>query len=660
MSTEEATGTAVPPRVGSIVYATDQGLGVLARSFHDHGLIDRLMLLSRESLENHYHWYPSAQRYHPDLIDEFLDDIDVLLILEKLHDWEPAIRAARAGVRVALIPLYEITPEDIPVRPDVYICPSRLDYDVYFHRGRTVFLPIPVDVPWRQRRRVRRYVHNAGNGYSFFRNGTYDLLRSLALIESPVELVIRIQGTLWEFRETRERRVEIEALLEKAADDTRVTLVRETVPYRELWRDGDAFVFPERYNGLSLPLQEARAAGLLVIATDRYPNNTWLPREPLIPTSGHEPVSTFGIEVESAIVAPEHIARTIDRWYDADITDYSLAGRDWAREHSWSRWRPVYVDVLAGRDPQPPAPGMLHSPDEGPVALRALPSYRHEPDRQPSLGRRSHPVRVPISFAHVVSPVAVPPESDLHLAQPVTFQSMLDAKRCSVACDVELMAASYPKDEAIVPVEFSKTDHLSKSILDFLPKEAQTKKLPLLAEILERAYSESTADYVVFTKSDIGLMPFFFDFVANRIGIGYDGLTITRRTISSSGSLSLPEMYSRLGRKHPGFDCFVFPRSAIPDLELGNVCLGAIPVGKLLLLNLQLWCKSFSVVDDAHVTFHLGRDRVWLDPKYRPNELHNKREALRSLRALETRYGAISCSRCPLAEEIRGYGPVSG
>jgi hypothetical protein len=87
---------------------------------------------------------------------------------------------------------------------------------------------------------------------------------------------------------------------------------------------------------------------MLVIASDRYPMNTWLPREPLIPVAGYDTAAHFGIEVERAVLRAEDIAAAIDRWYDADITDYSRQGRKWAQENSWERWHQAYLDVLGG------------------------------------------------------------------------------------------------------------------------------------------------------------------------------------------------------------------------------------------------------------------------------------------------------------------------
>jgi hypothetical protein len=246
--------------------------------------------------------------------------------------------------------MYENTPDPLPVELDQFLCPSLLDLERYKDRKpRAVAMPVPVEVPWRPRHRARVFVHNSGNAQGFFRNGTLELLAALPRIRSPIELIVRMQEPSALTPLARDRAERARALVEAAGADRRVRLVRETVPFSDLWREGDVFVFPEKWNGLSLPLQEARASGMLVMASDRFPNNAWLPRAPLIPVSGYRKASYFDVPFEEAVVDPGDVAATIDRWFDADIGAYSQAGRTWAREHCWDRWRQPYLDALAGR-----------------------------------------------------------------------------------------------------------------------------------------------------------------------------------------------------------------------------------------------------------------------------------------------------------------------
>ena len=85
---------------------------------------------------------------------------------------------------------------------------------------------------------------------------------------------------------------------------------------------------------------------MLVMASDRYPMNTWLPTEPLIPVSDYRWGADFGIPVKHAIVRPEQIAATIDHWYDADIETFSQCGKTWAEQNSWDQWRKRYLKLL--------------------------------------------------------------------------------------------------------------------------------------------------------------------------------------------------------------------------------------------------------------------------------------------------------------------------
>ena len=100
-------------------------------------------------------------------------------------------------------------------------------------------------------------------------------------------------------------------------------------------------MFPEKYNGLSLPLQEAYASGMLVMAGNRYPLNTWLPESPLIPVHAYETLD-MEVTLESAMYQPGVIARHIDNWFDAPISAFSEAGKSWGEEHSWHQFRDAY------------------------------------------------------------------------------------------------------------------------------------------------------------------------------------------------------------------------------------------------------------------------------------------------------------------------------
>jgi hypothetical protein len=247
-----------------------------------------------------------------------------------------------------MIPMYEWTPFPAPVEPDRFLCPSLLDLDYYGNRGQARFLPVPVEVPWRKRRRARIFVHNAGNAESAERNGTPELLKAILNVKSNAKFLLRMQHSPEYTKYEELFHDKHGGLLEKVRSHSRVEFINRTIPFEELWSRGDVFVFPEKFNGLSMPLQEAHASGMLVMAGDRYPVNTWLPEAPLIPVHAYE-ACEMKVKLQSAEYLPEAIAQNIDNWFDADISVFSEEGKAWAEKHTWDIFRDRYRKfILAG------------------------------------------------------------------------------------------------------------------------------------------------------------------------------------------------------------------------------------------------------------------------------------------------------------------------
>lgn len=332
-------------RVGSVGYATRQGLGYLMKSFYDAGVINEVMIYRHPSgtSPSNMDWYPqgtpelTSRRFIGTEVGEFMSKIDVLLCFETPFDWEFAETCQRRGIKTVIMPMYEWFPQSPSHQFDLFLNPSLLDQE-YFPKGK--FIPVPVDDPqWSLRRTAKRYLHNAGNIGCRGHKGTLELLKAMPFVKSPIELTVRAQYGRG-----------LQSLIDQtgADKDSRITFVTNEIPREDLFKDYDVYVAPEKFNGLSLPLQEAFAAGLMVMTTNRFPANTWLPIDPLIHygMTQKSQVARGYLEFYECIVDPRKIAHTIDFWYDCDIETYSLDGQQYGRNNSWEALKPRYMKAL--------------------------------------------------------------------------------------------------------------------------------------------------------------------------------------------------------------------------------------------------------------------------------------------------------------------------
>lgn len=322
-------------RLGMIGFASNSGLGTLSREFHDH-LKPARTLLCPTKYSEFPERFPGARRgLSNQNIEWLLSGIDVLIAFETPDDWLIFAKAKKRGIKTILMPMYECTPKPLPEVPDLILCPSGLDYEVFekeFSGGcRVEYLPVPVNrerIPFSPRRRARVFEHHAGHGGLIGRNGTTELLAAAPLLKSEAKIVIYTQRKI----ECADPNVEI-----------RVGNFKE---YWDIWGHGDVFVFPHRFDGLSLPIQEALSSGMPVLSTDMDPFRGWLPAEWMIPKEEEIRLKLYQRVIDVAILKPERIAETIDAWYDRDITADSEMADSLAASLDWRRLESAYVSLI--------------------------------------------------------------------------------------------------------------------------------------------------------------------------------------------------------------------------------------------------------------------------------------------------------------------------
>lgn len=257
----------------------------------------------------------------------------------------------------------------------------------------------------------------------------------------------------------------------------------------------------------------------------------------------------------------------------------------------------------------------------------------------------------PFSFAHLVNPVKVAPASDLYTAQPVTFESMRRARDRAAAegLSVTLLSAQYPEDRERVPDGFTPTPDLDRSSAD-IGAFRVPRKLPLFADLLARLYQGSPADILVYTNVDIALQPDFYLVLAGWLAGGTDAAVVNRRTVAADPDRArdLEWLAAQPGERHRGYDCFVFRRGLLADVDFGRLLIGVAGFGKTVVAALSSLDPRFRLEKDAHLTFHINNDRPWRDEALDDYWRFNLAEGRQALDRLRERLGRLS----PLAEEL--------
>jgi len=84
----------VIPTIGCVGYATEQGLGRLAKDFYDHGVVQSMMIYDHpDGRRTQTEWYPpgtprvsgrdwATNPRHRDTVARFVESVDVVLFFE--------------------------------------------------------------------------------------------------------------------------------------------------------------------------------------------------------------------------------------------------------------------------------------------------------------------------------------------------------------------------------------------------------------------------------------------------------------------------------------------------------------------------------------------------------------------------------------------------
>lgn len=322
-------------RLGGFGFRADMGgLGTQTQEFYNHIPCDKVLVVTAEYACD-YSKFPNATitglHISSNEIEPFLKDLDVAICFETPYNWEFFNIAKEMGVKTILQPNYEWLPNPMPSIPDLLIPPSMWHFDEFPEPK--VYLPAPVNrklIPFKLRKKADIFLHIAGHkDTSYGRNGTREFLDAIPLVKANVKFIIHTQTNF-----------------DNIPNDSRLDYRLGDIPnYNKLYEEGDVLVYPRKYGGQSLSLNEALSSGMAIIMTAVKPQIEFLPKELLIEPYEVNKIRTRR-EIEIASINPRDIANKIDEIAHKNITKYSKISNQIAKTISWETLLPEYEKIL--------------------------------------------------------------------------------------------------------------------------------------------------------------------------------------------------------------------------------------------------------------------------------------------------------------------------
>lgn len=289
--------------------------------------------------------YPSIDPVPDEVVEKFLDKVDVVFSCETFYNSWFLQRAREKGVRTVLQPNYEFLEwllHPSLSEPDVFALPSTW-HEAEIRAalpGRDIrVVPVPIDrlrLPFKLRIGMETILHTAGTPAMEDRNGSLLLIEAMRHVRTPVKALILTQKELG-----------------APYVPANVSIRRANVEnYWDMYEEGDCYVIPRKFGGLCLPMNEALAVGMPVLSTDISPQGEFLPPDLLVPAPQRRQIMTRAmIGVHEA--DPVALAARIDWLYEHPFrfTELSTWAGEWGDAHSWEALRPLYDAVLSGTEP---------------------------------------------------------------------------------------------------------------------------------------------------------------------------------------------------------------------------------------------------------------------------------------------------------------------
>lgn len=337
-------------KIGLIARGDARGIGYQTREFLRHMPVERVLVVSLENAV-----FPTDMSLFPSdavqvtysqkqgkflgkkqVLIDWLNGLDVVFAVETVYDWNLIPLARSCGTKVVIQgnpEFYQHRAHPARPHPDEWWWPT--DWLIDDLPGVVMPVPVPDDAPFLAR--------NADEG--------------------PLVVSFVIGHAAWRDRAgaivvgNMFRRLDQDVLMRIYCQDPDLPMavppqanVHVTAGGVEdrwsMYAGAHLLLAPRRYGGLSLPTNEAMAAGLAVAMTDCSPNHHW----PIIPLPAQkgQPIRCQGGFVPHYQVNALEMADLLNALAkDRDrVAAAQRAAQEWAAENTWAVWAPRYLDRL--------------------------------------------------------------------------------------------------------------------------------------------------------------------------------------------------------------------------------------------------------------------------------------------------------------------------
>lgn len=336
-------------KVGLIARADNTGLGIQSKEFFDHILCKALVIdmteMSKSSIITpDFGRYPGQRVWKlqkgfkltggiPErIVNEFLEGLDIVWAMETPYDYNIFFKAKSMGIKTVLQLNYEFLdyPAALPY-PDLFASPSMWYWDNIPNPKK--LLPFPVDLTkFKHERKEKTFLHIAGRPAYNDRNGTQIFADSLRFVKNKINVIVKSQEGIVFRNRNHGVKIDLDYTNKKN--------------YWENYSGGGVLVLPRKFGGQSLPVNEALASGMPVVASNCSPNNTWLPPEWLVECRQrgvlHCKKDCAMFETNSKLLAAK-----IDQFCDPGFYNQAVEKAiELGKSISWETMLPIYNQTM--------------------------------------------------------------------------------------------------------------------------------------------------------------------------------------------------------------------------------------------------------------------------------------------------------------------------